>query len=159
MMTTKTSPHWVPRTISKVALSGALLWLAPAAPAAAQPAACPPTFAQEIASASVPASHVRLGQIFALSLGLTPSTGYHWIDTDPSAKRPFEVIGQTYRPNNPEQPGQPQMVGGSGEQLWLFRATGVGTGRIHLQYVTPGDKLAAGQAQIDYTVTVDPAGC
>jgi inhibitor of cysteine peptidase len=108
---------------------------------------------------SVPASRVHAGQVFALSLGLTPGTGYHWVDTNPGDKRPFEVIGQTYRPNNPQQPGQPPLVGGSGEQLWLFRATAPGTGTIALKYVPPGKSPAAGQTGVDFTVTVDPAGC
>ncbi len=163
-MMMKTSLRSAPRTISKVASAAALAWFAFAAPASAQPAmapggACPPTFATDVASVSVPASRVRLGQIFALSLGLTPTTGYHWTDTDPSAQRPFTVVGQTYRPNNPQPPGQPPLVGGSGEQLWLFRATAVGTGTISLKYVPPGGKPAAGQTEVDYTVTVDPAGC
>jgi len=160
MMRMKTFPRSALRTTSKLALAGALAWLASAAPAAAQPAACPvPAFAEEIASMTVPASHVRSGQVFALSLGLTPGTGYHWVDSNPGDKRPFEVIGQTYRPNNPEMPGQPPLVGGSGEQLWLFRAKGAGTGTIVLKYVPPGKQPAAGQTEVDYVVTVDPSGC
>jgi predicted secreted protein len=164
-MMMKTSLRSAPRTIFKVASAAALAWFAFAAPASAQPAmappggACPPTFATDVASVSVPASRVRLGQIFALSLGLTPGTGYHWTDTDPSAQRPFTVVGQTYRPNNPQPPGQPPLVGGSGEQLWLFRATAVGTGTISLKYVPPGGKPAAGRVDGNGIVDFGLAGC
>ncbi len=130
-----------------------------AAPAAPVPsmAPCPsppPLVAPDVASAENPTLRVLQGQVFVLSLGAAPGTGYHWIDTRNPGDRPFGVIGQTFRPN--QTAGQPPVVGGAGEQLWLFRATTPGTGRIELRYVPPTEKIYAGEATVDLTVTVDP---
>jgi len=71
---------------------------------------------------------IAVGQMFALTLPETPTTGYRWAITEPSAL--MRVIEDEFAPPDSAHPGA------GGTHRWLFRADHPGTGLVHVELVS-----------------------
>jgi inhibitor of cysteine peptidase len=73
------------------------------------------------------------GSTFIITQVANPTTGYHWVFTEPIDSSYLELVGEWYIPlPNPE--GK-QGVGG--HQQWEFRAVDPGATEISLAYIGP----------------------
>jgi predicted secreted protein len=144
------------------------LVLAMAAPASAKkgqppeiPACQPSTMvAPRVATLERPELRVEQNQLFVISLGSNPSTGYHWV-VRAAQPVPFGAVGQTYRDGTPLRQAQSeQIIGVGGEQLLIFKAAvppGVET--MVMQYAPPGQAPSAQSRSQTFTIEVTPLNC
>lgn len=91
------------------------------------------------------------GQPLVVRLPANPSTGYSWTFTvvGDDVLRLDSVSGEAPAPNG--------MVGVPGEQVWSFRAQGVGRVVLTYVYTRPWEKHMAPAQTFTLTVVVKPA--
>jgi predicted secreted protein len=75
---------------------------------------------------------VRPQTAIVLKLTSVPSAGYHW-RLKPLDKSVVRLVSHRYVSH-----AKPGAVGGSGMEIWRFRAVGAGSSRIRVVYLPPG---------------------
>ncbi len=81
---------------------------------------------------------VELGAQFALVLESNPTTGYAWQLAEPPDEALLFLVSGEYRQSKEKkkQEGEGErMVGVGGEEVWTFRAVGLGEAEISLEYI------------------------
>lgn len=138
-----------------VTLLAALTLLAPTVtPVSAQPAppSCPP-----FDDVTDPIA-VGVGQSFTFGLQSNPTTGYRWELELSNLSGMFSVVGPTYVPSPPPQPGGPPLVGSGGQECWTFQANRSGTITLMLNYRRPFEPATTPPVRTkQITVIVGPA--
>ena len=77
---------------------------------------------------------VKVGEKFAISLVSNPTTGYSWRLSESVTKEFCKLVGREYRP--PEK----GLIGGEGEEIWVFQAVQAMKTAISLEYIRPWKK-------------------
>jgi inhibitor of cysteine peptidase len=96
-----------------------------------QPGAAPTPDLQYPAGKTVKVLRVPLGETFTITLPSNPTTGYRWQLAQPLDKRIVSEAGHEY------QPDKPARIGSGGQEVWTFRASGMGRTVISMQYIRP----------------------
>lgn len=73
------------------------------------------------------------GSTFIVTQVSNPTTGYHWVFTEPIDSSYLELVGEWYIPL--PNPDGKQGVGG--HEQWEFKTVGIGSTDINLAYVGP----------------------
>jgi len=68
------------------------------------------------------------------TLPSNPTTGYQWQLMKPLAEGTVKLVRHMYRPP------QTGLVGAGGQEIWIFRTTGLGETEIALGYIRPWEK-------------------
>ena len=68
------------------------------------------------------------------TLASNPTTGYQWQLMKPLAESTVKLVSHVYRAP------QTGLVGAGGQEIWIFRTTGLGETEIALGYIRPWEK-------------------
>ncbi len=136
-----------------VLLATLALFGATVAPATAQPA---PPSCPSFDNVTDPIT-VGVGQSFTFGLQSNPTTGYRWDLELSNLSGMFSVVGPTYVPSSPSQPGGPPLVGSGGQECWTFQANRSGTITLTLNYRRPFEPATTPPVRTkEITVIVGP---
>ena len=90
-----------------------------------------------------------IGEEFSIILEANPTTGYHWVfvgELDPNV---VEFVKNDYTSTS-----DPNLVGGGGLDVWIFKAVNTGETRITLGYYPPSNDPIDPQQTTTYIVIV-----
>jgi len=90
-----------------------------------------------------------IGEEFSIILEANPTTGYHWAivgELDPNV---VEFVKNDYTSTS-----DPNLVGGGGLDVWIFKAVNTGETRITLGYYPPSNDPIDPQQTTTYIVIV-----
>jgi predicted secreted protein len=96
--------------------------------------------------------YVALGRRFALKLQSDPGAGYSWQLAEPLNSAIVIALGTQLRSDDPGVPGA------TAQQYMSFAASGVGSTRIVVHYVSPDGQVATDPAPMTFNVTVTFTG-
>lgn len=89
-----------------------------------------------------------VGKEFKVVLDSNPSTGYHWDVVGKLDTNVVELVSNDYRAS------QPVMPGSGGQDVWVFRAVGIGETSITLGYYPPSNNPTEPEKTQTFTVKV-----
>lgn len=90
---------------------------------------------------------VERGQRVFVVLGSSRATGYTWT-LDPAGPGPLTPLGDAVYAQGAAS------LGGSGTEIWLFRASGAGKQELNFQYRRPAERHLPAAKTLSYTVSV-----
>ncbi len=91
----------------------------------------------------------QAGKEFKLLLDANPSTGYHWEIVGSVDSAVVEFVSRDYKSTS-----DPNLVGGGGVEIWVFKATGAGEASITLGYYPPSNTPTDPVKTETFTVSV-----
>ena len=92
---------------------------------------------------------VGAGQEFNIVLEANPTTGYHWEIVGELDQSVVEFVKTEYTSTS-----DPNLVGGGGLDVWIFRAVSAGEVQITLGYYPPSNDPVDPQQMTTFIVTV-----
>lgn len=91
---------------------------------------------------------VEVGRDFSMTLASNATTGYHWELAAALDEAIVKLVSSTY------QAPKTGLIGAGGQEIWTFKAVGLGETVIRLNYVRPWEKDATPAETASYKVTV-----
>ncbi len=89
------------------------------------------------------------GRQFTLVIESNPSTGYHWEIVGDLDKNVVDFVSKNYKSTS-----DPNLVGGGGVDIWVFKAVGVGETQVTLGYYPPSNTKTEPAQTETFTVVV-----
>lgn len=107
-----------------------------------------------VVTSSDSSSEVELGsgEKFEVRLESNPSTGYGWEVSAMTSPGVVDLVSQGF-----ESSADENIVGASGTEVFVFRATDAGAGILRLEYVRPFDDPVVPERVVEYIVRIDGA--
>jgi inhibitor of cysteine peptidase len=93
--------------------------------------------------------HLTAGQTLTLTLPSNPTTGFRW-----QVRNPASNVLRSLGPEVYSSAEQMDMVGGAGQSVWRYKASGAGTGRLLMVYQQPWAPEVTPQATFDCPIVV-----
>lgn len=94
--------------------------------------------------------NLKTGQIVSVELDANHTTGYSWSLSD-SAASVLEAVGSPVYTSEPQPDGR---VGYGGIEVWKFRATRSGQGKLEFNYRRPFESAASSAQTVRFTISV-----
>ncbi len=89
------------------------------------------------------------GKQVTLVIESNPTTGYHWEIVGELDKNVVDLVGKDYKSTS-----APNLVGGGGVDIWVFKAIGAGETQITLGYYPPSNTATEPSKTETFTVIV-----